>query len=212
MKVSPFLIVVLCMAGSTSLASDEFELWLDASVSGKLTDQITLKVNEQFKFKDDASDFANYHTDIGITYRGNTSWKVGLNLRQEFEKKNGEWLDENRLHTHLTYTWTWHQISFSDRNRLELRLRESRKDIVRYRNKLTATFPVTFGPGMKPYLSEELFVDSDAGELTRSRLAAGLKTKLNHRTNMGMYYIWEANNKSSWISSHIAGLNVGLVF
>lgn len=216
MKLHAYVIGMVSLAWlglSNSHAGDDFQIWLDVPVSGTLTDRATLTINEQFKIKNDANDLQEYHTDIGITHAFEGPWKAGLNLRQQYEEKKGVWLEEQRIHTHLTYSWTWHDISFSDRNRLELRLREKRKDIVRYRNKLSATFPVTLGnTGLKPYVSEELFVDSDAGELTRSRLAAGLKTKLQGRYSVAAYYLWEANDKARWESSHILGFKTGISF
>ena len=198
---------------SVSRAADEFQIWLDTAISGNLTDHTTLKVNEQLKFKDNAGDFALYHTDVGVTRSTKGPWKAGLNLRQEYEKKNGEWLEETRLHGHVTYGWKWNNISLSNRNRLELRLRDGRSDIVRYRNKLTATFPVTLGnTGLKPYWSEELFIDSDEAELNRSRMTVGLKTKLKDRYSVGTYYMWQADDKTSWVSSHILGFKAGLKF
>ena len=50
---------------------------------------------------------------------------------------------EHRLRFDITVSHKWKKFSLRDRNRLEYRVRHSRSDSVRYRNKFTFAFPVT---------------------------------------------------------------------
>ena len=107
----------------------------------------------------------------------------------------------------------YRELSLSNRSRLELRIRDDRSDIVRLRNKTTATFPVEWTHmKLRPYLAEEVFIDSDQGSYNQNRIFAGFKTTLHKHIKGAVYYMWLSVDKDDlWEDAHILGLSASIL-
>jgi hypothetical protein len=116
------LLLILLIA-KTSVASD-WQFWNSYSVEGEIARGWKVKVEEELKFNDDISRLMLHQTDIGFTYALAEWLDAGLHYRQIYEKKAGEWKEENRPHVNGTFKWKWHDLAFSDRNRIEFRNRD----------------------------------------------------------------------------------------
>ena len=59
--------IILIMAGRAEAFDDgDFQVWNTDSVSWKINDKWSAKIEEEFKFGDNATDFYYHHTDIGF--------------------------------------------------------------------------------------------------------------------------------------------------
>ena len=192
----------------------DLQVWNTGIVEGKLNDRLKVKVEEELRFGDDVSELYYTHTDGGFTYNVTGGLDLGMNYRQVYEKKNGEWKEENRPHANGTVKWHWYGIGFSDRNRIELRIPEGKDDEWRYRNKLTAAFPVKWARlDMEPYAADEIFVDLHGNKFNRNRLYAGFKIKLLEHLKSDVFYLWQASEKKNkWTSYNVIGIKVKAVF
>ena len=98
----------------------------------KINKDWKIKIEEEFRFGDSIGEFYYHHTDGGLSSRLKYWFYIGLNYRQIYEKKNGEWKEENRPHINGTFKWKWQEFKLENRNRFEYRIREEKKDVWRY--------------------------------------------------------------------------------
>ncbi len=192
----------------------DLQLWNTDSIAVKLDDHWKITLEEELRFGDNISELYYTHTDGGLVLSVTDGLDFGLKYRQVYEKKNGEWKEENRPHFNATVKWAWKDFKFKDRNRLELRIPESKNDKWRYRNELTVESPWKWTDfDIQPYVSDEIFVDFYGEKLNRNRLYAGIKFKLFEHFKSEVFYLWQSSKKSDdWIDYNVIGIKLKLVF
>ena len=208
------LSVVFC---SSSLAFDngDFQIWNTDSVSFRLNENWKIKFEEEFKFGDDAGDFYYQHSDLGIVYSGFAEWfDLSFNYRQTFEKKSGEWKEENRPHLNAVVKWKVSDISVAARSRLEYRNREDEDNFWRYRNKFTVKLPVEFAKfQIHPFVADEIFYDFDKGTLNKNRIYIGFSFKPRKGLAAEVYYLNESSEKGEeWTDNNVLGTKIKISF
>ena len=99
-------------------------------------------------------------------------------------------------------------VNVQNRARFEYRIRENMDEVLRYRHRLQLQLPVKpMGVAMTPYVSEELFIDSDQGDFNEFRTSTGLKKKISAAFEGDLYYLWQTVDKNTfWQDAHILGL------
>jgi hypothetical protein len=205
-------LLLMLFIAKTVFASD-WQFWNAYSVEGKIAKSWNVKVEEELRFGDDISRLMLHQTDIGFTYAVADWFDAGIHYRQIYEKKAGDWKEENRSHVSGTFKWTWYDLAFSDRNSVEFRNREDAKDIWRYRNRLTLTLPAEWTRfSIQPYVSDEIFIVDGSG-VNQNRLSAGLKMKALKHLKSILYYVWRTDeNEDEWDDTNVIGLKLGFVF
>ncbi len=105
-------------------------------------------------------------------------------------------------------------LNLQNRARFEYRIRQNVDDFIRYRHRLQLQHPIQpLGVALTPYLSEELFIDTDQGDFNEFRTAAGLKKKFGASFEGDLYYLWQTvDKKSEWLDAHILGMAGGFTF
>jgi len=215
-KVILTVFIVLSFIG-TSFAFDDgdFQYWNTESISYKINDEWKMKLEEEFRFGDDASDFYYQHSDLGATYKGLADWlEVGLNFRLIFEEDGDSWLHEYRPHLNATLKYKLEDFKLSNRGRMEFRVKQKGDDSWRYRNKFTIKYPVMIEKiKFSPYIADEIFMDFDIGELNRNRLYGGIDFELPKYLKLDIFYLWQTSKKSKhWINYHVLGTKLKLSF
>ena len=193
----------------------DFQYWNTESVSWQVKDNWKIKLEEEFRFGDNAGDFYYQHSDFGLTYSGLADWfNAGINYRLLFEEKNSVWKQENRPHLNATIKWKWLDMGFSNRARFEYRDKEDSKDTWRYRNKFAIKMPWKVTEfEIQPYIADEIFYDFDADKLNRNRLYSGIGFKISKNLNADIFYLWESTEKSDkWNDYHILGVKLKVHF
>ncbi len=207
--------LVVC-AGARAFAYEDgdWQLWSTNSISGKLSDDLTVQLSEDFRFGDDIGEHYYHHADAGLGYRYSDLVSLGFNYRQIYEKKKGEWKREYRPHLNASFKWKWNDFDLNNRSRLEYRDRQDAEDLWRYRNKMTLAFPTDSSPlGLKPYLAGEFFLDLDEGIVDRYRLYGGLRRKLTESLSLDGYYLWQTTKKAGdWTEYNIIGVQLKFSF
>lgn len=192
----------------------DWQFWNTESIEGGLAENWKIKLEGEFRFGDSMGELYYHHTDGGLAYKLIDWFSLGVNYRQIYEKKKGEWEEENRPHINGTFKWAWTDFKFTDRSRLEYRAREGKDDFLRYRNKLTVKFPfewTTFD--IQPYLADEIFVDFDQGELNRNRLYIGICSKLAKYFQADVFYLWQSSKSDdSWVDYNVIGAKLKVKF
>jgi hypothetical protein len=206
--------LIICLGvlmASESLAKDgDWQLWTTESIEGNFAKNWKVKLEEEFRVADDMEELYYHHTDGGLSYRLTGIFSFGINYRQIFERKKGEWKDENRPHIHGTIKWKWQDFEFEDRNRFEYRIRAGKESVWRYRNKLTIAIPPkSTNLDIQAYLADEVFADLGEGEFSRNRLYAGVGANLMKHLAAGIFYLWQSSkNDKAWIDFNIVGVRL----
>ena len=141
----------------------------------------------------------NKHFNVSPTY---------LYIAAEPARGRGEW--EHRLRFDLTYGHKFKHFSIKDRNRLEYRIRNSRDDSVRYRNRFTASFPLRRDNKefFAPFISAEPYYDFTAGHWSRIDISPGIAKKFTDRLSSEFFYVWRKNRFGRPRDIHALGFNL----
>lgn len=201
--LATLLLVGLFSINKSALAGNDWEYWSSFEVTGAIDDQLDLKVKLEPRYNDDCSDHYFTSIEIGIDWKI-VDWFILSPFYQHVdEKKNGDWQVEHRPHLDATFKWKLLGLSFSDRNRLEYRIKEN-DEFFRYRNKLTVKLPKFTQLQIQPSLAEEPFYDFDENKLNKNRIYAGLDIRIIEHLGAGVYYIFESRKKDDiWTNVNI---------
>jgi hypothetical protein len=117
---------------------------------------------------------------------------------------------EHRLRFDITGEKKWKTISLSDRNRVEYRIKNSKKDSVRYRNKFKVKFPVRKDGKeiFSPFVADEPFYDFQKKEWSRNEFSSGIEKKFNSTVTAEFFYMLQSNTGSILKRVNIAGVNL----
>ena len=219
MKKTAKFTLSVCLLLSTSLPAfafddGDFQIWDTESVEVKLNDSLKVKIEEELRFGDDISELYYTHTDGGFTYNAAKGFDLGMNYRQVYEKKKGEWKYENRPHANATLKWNWQDFKFSDRSRLELRSPEDKSTSWRYRNKLTIKLPWKWTDfDIQLYIADEFFIDFHGEKFNRNRIYAGFAFKLTKNFKADLFYLWQTSESDDdWTDYNVIGVKLKAVF
>jgi len=209
--------VLFLLLPEVCFAADDgdFQYWNTESVSWEANDNLKIKLEEEFRFGNDASTLYYQHSDLGVTYSGLATWlNIGLNYRQIFEESGTNWLSENRPHFNITFKQKFFDWALSNRARLEYRNREDKEDFFRYRNKFTLKTPFKFTKFViQPYVADEIFYDFNVETLNRNRLYLGFTSRLFSRLKANIFYLWQSSEKSDkWNDANVLGTKLEFSF
>lgn len=192
----------------------DWQFWNTEGIEGNIVEHGKVTLAEEFRFGGNMGELYYHHTDGGLTYKLSDGLHLGLNYRQIYEKKKGEWKEGKRPHINGTIEWKWQGFRLKNRNRFEYRICEGKEDVWRYRSKLTITVPVKWiEAGTQFYLADEIFVSLDKGEFNRNRLYAGFNARLMKYLKGSVFYLWQTSKKyEAWNSSNILGVTLKVIF
>ncbi|MFC1658568.1 DUF2490 domain-containing protein [Candidatus Omnitrophota bacterium] len=215
-RIFIFIIGVLFCANYAFAADDsDFQYWNTANVSWKLDEDWKMGFEEELRFVDNGGNLSYTHSDLGLTYSGLAEWlDLGLNYRQIFEKKSGEWKEENQPHINATLKWKFADFSFSNRTRFAYRNKEDADNFWVYRNKFTIKSPWKLTKfAIQPFIADEVFYDFDAKTLNRNRLYAGFSLKLLDNLKGELFYLWQSSEAShKWSDTNVLGTKFSISF
>jgi hypothetical protein len=196
-------------------ANEDWQFWLDEAVSGHVAAKVKWSLKQQQRFRNDFNDLNFYHAEFKATYALNSSVGVSAGYRQQYVLRNRDWQEENWPIVTGTWKGTWRQLAWQNRNRLEIRFRGQRDTLVTYRNRTMLTGPIVVQRGsVRPYVFDELFVDSDEGELYRNRINAGVKSAPYGPIKCNTYLMWEITerNQAGWQDVFVIGGRIEWAF
>jgi hypothetical protein len=117
----------------------------------------------------------------------------------------GQFEEERRAELEPNLYWRWGAFTFSDRNRLEYRWRDS-GDGWRYRNQLRINYAPE-GQTFIPFVWDEVLVPLFDEGSPQNRLMAGLGVSTTPSTRIEVGYMWRARHEAEeWQHDHIAVL------
>jgi hypothetical protein len=117
---------------------------------------------------------------------------------------------EHRLRFDVTYNHKFKNFAIKDRNRVDYRIRHSRADSVRYRNKFTLSIPVNRDGKelFTPFISDEPYYDFTAEQWSRNDFSPGIAKKFTDKLSGEFFYIWRHNRTGRPADVHALGFNL----
>lgn len=102
---------------------------------------------------------------------------------------------ESRFRFAATLGKSWSKFSLRNRNLIEYRMRNSRSDTTRYRNRTQFIVPIRRGESeiLAPYASDEVFYDFSSKHWTRNELRLGATRKLHPNVSADFFYLFQRN-------------------
>lgn len=117
---------------------------------------------------------------------------------------------EHRIRFDATFSHRFRHFGLKDRNRIEYRIKNSKPDSVRYRNKFTFSLPIYHNDKelFSPFVSDEPYYDLTAGRWSRNDFSAGIAKKLSEKVSSEFFYVWRHNVGGSLSNVHALGVNL----
>jgi len=228
MRINLFLLLFLTSAlftfsafGQTTPDRTEFQIWTETT----LDIPIIKELDENQKPSTKLSVFfvgtlrfgrpkiAAVDERIGAGF----NWRIrkGLSYSSSYlyryaEAVRGKPEYEHTIRFDLSAEKKWKHFSLKDRNRIEYRIRNNKPDSVRYRNKLTAKFPIK-NDGKEifaPFVATEPFFDFTGSQFSSNEFSAGITKKLNKNLSADVYYLNKANRSGTPKYINAIGVNL----
>lgn len=207
-------------SGQTTPPDSDFQVWTEDQLvfplikeddgKGKPVDKLsllilgTLRLGQNRLYPVDARVGAGFELRLNnsFTFTPTYIYRRGEDVRNRKDY-------EHRIRFDLTYTKRFKGFTFRDRNRVEYRIRNSRRDSVRYRNRATISIPVT-REGTElfaPYFADEIFYDFREEKISRNEFSVGISRKLNKNVSADFYYLLRSNFTGTIRTVHGVGAN-----
>lgn len=200
----------------------EFNVWNDTSLtiplikredsSGKKIERLSLSINATLRLGRDNLRPVDERIGLGLSYRVNKY----LSLSPDFFYRGSQPFKGNKAYaTRIRFAATvqnsWSKFSIDDRNQFEYRFRNSKKNDIRYKNRIRLKIPVKRGGRelLTPFASTEPYYNITTKKFTRNELMIGASKNFTNNFGAELYYVL-ANDRDFPKTVH--GLGIGLKF
>jgi hypothetical protein len=218
-----FLIALFNIAvySQTAPPESDFQFWNETQLqfplvkkkdkNGKEVDKISFLLTGSLRFGGNWTRFADERIGLGFDFKINKYLSLTpaylYRAEQPYGNRKGF---EHRVRLAATLENKWKRFSLRDRNLIEYRIRHSRADSVRYRNRLTLNVPVTKNKKeiFTPFVADEVFYDFREKEWTRNEFSAGISRKITPQLTADFYFLNQRNRGN--VLRHINVLGVSL--
>ena len=219
--INVFLIVVVFLPVWGIGAERDWQIWIDQSLGHDVSEHFTLRIDQSFRFRENASKLQTYMVQAGLQQHFKSWIEHGYYVRYQLDQKSDISLDE------LLLKWNWGKSRWSNRSRFEYRIFESLDNIARYRNRFKLVLPWKLTPlELKPYGSMELFFDHDELSIYNKRVRGliGIQTesdgyirklelKNGQRVTSDLYLMYQrAETLNGFVDEYILGMKLGFFF
>lgn len=218
-----FAATILFSAKNYSQTAPErdFQFWNDVQVSfpliktkdqnDKVVERLSFFVSGTLRFGQNVSRLADERVgagfDIFVNQYVSLTPSYLYRAGQPFANRKEY---EHRLRFDVNLEKKWSTFSIRDRNRIEYRVRNSRSDSARYRNRIQLRIPVkTKGKEIfVPFVATEPFYDFQAKQWTRNEFSAGVSRRLSSSASSDFYYLLQSNRGDAFKTVNIIGVSL----
>ena len=130
----------------------------------------------------------------------------------------GRRIKEHRLVFNATAKFKIGELTFTDRNLIERRVRHTSRDFTVYRNRLQLDYPAHIGAfKFKPFIADEIWYSTQSGQQGRqgwfrNRISAGIIKQLSERFNAEVFYLRQTDGISFPGDVHALGTLLRVYF
>ena len=202
--------------------NDGFELWTTVAIVSECGDNWRFRVAGKWRLDEGASDLYYQAYEAGLIYKSLADWiLLGFHFRQIFGSElNSGGNTETRPYADVTLFSKLFGHDVSNRLRFEYRDRKDKSDLCRFRHRLRVNRPFEelapeirkrMREEIRPFLSNEIFVNFNSQGFIRDRIKAGYATALTDDLTGEMFYFWQTTRSDGhWSDNH--GLGLSLTF
>lgn len=214
LKVAVITLAVITTNLVYAYDDGDFQVWHTETQEIKINKDLKVAFEEEFRWGDNANDFYYHHYDAAFIYGINKYLDVGLGYRQIYEKKKGEFKEENQPNIIAAVKWELLRYKLEDRSRLEYRHYDYQADFWQYRNKFTMKLPWKFTKiEIQPYLADEIFLNFYGSVFTKNRFFSGLGFNLTKNLKAEIYYLLQSTKSSNkWADANVLGTKIKWLF
>jgi len=211
-----FLFLMAWSALCYAYDDEDFQVWNTDVEEFQIGTDTRLALEEEFHWGDNAGEFYYQHYDIGIRHGFNRHLIAGAGYRQIYERKNGDFKEENSSYVIAILFFEESGFVFEDCNKIEYKDYDYQQDFWRYRNKFTLRLPFKFTKfELQPYVSDEIFVGfaSATNQFNQNRAQAGFGMKLLSWLKAEIYYMrLSVKGSAGWREANVLGTKMKLSF
>ena len=213
--------LILVLVATAQTPETDFQIWHETTFilpvvkeedeKGKAFDRLSLLFIGSLRFGQNRLAFVDERAGGGFDLVLDKNWSFSPTyLYIAGQPGRGRREFEHRLRFDVTYARKFKNFSFKDRNRVEYRIRNSRDDSVRYRNRFTFSVPIDNDGKelLAPFIANEVYYDFAAGEWSRNDLSPGISKKINDRLSGEFFYVWRHNRSGAPRDVHGVGFNL----
>ena len=219
---SLFAVIILFSANFSQTPPErDFQSWNDIQISfpiiktkdknDKEVEKLSFFVSGALRFRQNISRFADERIGAGFDIYVNKYVSVSPSyLYRAGQPFAGRKEYEHRLRFDVNLEKKWSAFSIRDRNRIEYRIRNSRSDSVRYRNRIQLRVPVK-SEGKEiftPFVGTEPFYDFQEKAWTRNEFSAGVSRKFSSNASGDFYYMLQSNRGNVLKTINILGISL----
>ncbi len=120
---------------------------------------------------------------------------------------------EHRIRFDLTFSKKFKHVAIKNRDRVEYRARNSRSDVVRFRNKFTFQVPIKKDGAewFVPFVATEPYYDFSAKSWNAHEFSAGIGKKLSNNVSAEFFYVRRDNRTGAPRHINAVGANFKIV-
>ena len=199
-------------------------LWMGYGLDMELTKKISLELESQARFSNNASSFNQFYTELNAGYKIIKPINVGITYRYSRKNSGDYYFNQNRFCLDLSYKYKLDMgLGFKTRARYQHvfdRLKEVNYIYPDKSNLYRQSFKISYEhPEFKllsPYIGAELFYAlqpvNPTSKLDTYRIKAGVSVDLPKRMSLKLFYTYEYENRTVDNIAHIYGFQINYSF
>jgi hypothetical protein len=193
----------------------DFGVWSTLHLDKTLSDRWKFSIEEELRLKENCSQVNSYFTDLGVAYKYNKHFSVGVYYRYIRESEKELYFSSTqRFYTDLSFKYKFRRFDFTFRSRFQASrferfFSENPKPPQEYnRNKISVSYNIRKLP-LSPYISSEMFcqLNNRAGnEIDKWRHTAGIEYKVSRQAEVSVYFMIQRQvHVNDPVTSYIPG-------
>jgi len=214
-----FIIVVILLIFNTKIFTQtkDFQIWSTAGIEKKINKNISVSLEEEARFYNNASFLKKYFTDIGIDYEFLRFFDASVNYRFITNRDyDSNFKNQKRYYFDLSIKQSYSSFRFSFRTRYQIQQENSIQkemgelDEKYSRNKISIEYNIPNFP-VSPNFASELFYKIDKtynSFFDKIRYTFGAEYSINNDNQLEIYYMIQNEiNQSFPEYSYIFGVS-----
>ena len=200
--------------GAMAVAGDtaDKQLWSTLTFYKNLADRFMLRVGPEVKWAENISTHYLTRYEIGLSFSGHKGISYSLAYKRILINDENSTTVYNVPYFDFSLAHKIKWLTLDLRHRIEFFSARAMTPFFRFRQRIKIT-PVS-GVGIfniRPFVSEEYFVDMNGIGLKTNRVNGGAMLDLCSLGRIEIYYLFQ-NNKGAegWLSDHVLGANFSL--
>ncbi|MBN2519607.1 MAG: DUF2490 domain-containing protein [Bacteroidales bacterium] len=217
-----FVTILLLTSGNFFAQVNDFQLWSGISIEKEVFNNMSISLEEEVRFVENATYLAKYYTDIGVKYDITRMVNFSVNYRYINEKDyDSPFSSENRFYSDLSFKQSINRLKISFRTRYQFRCISEKEfnmgeSAAKYnRNKLSAEYNISNFP-ISPYISSECFYKIDfskGSKFDKIRNEIGFEYRLNKYNQIELSYTIQNDlNQANPVNVYFMGIHYGISF